>query len=107
MKSDLYFKIIELNVDIFHFKLKHKEMHVFFQEHCNPAAFLELISTDGQAWFFNSLIPKQTNMWIKGYLAVCREMLVNKYDFFLDQIIHIVLESCYKSQSACQKSLFW
>ena len=76
-----------LSVDVFHFKSKHKEMHMFCQEHCNPAAFPELISEDGLGWFFNSLIAEQTNVWIGEYHAICQEMLVDKYDFFLDQMI--------------------
>lgn len=87
VKSDPYFSDIRLSVDVFHFKLKHKETHLFCQENCNPAAFPELISEDGQGWFFNSSIAEQTNIWIRGYHAMCREMLVDKYDFFLDQMI--------------------
>ena len=86
VKADLYFNNIGLSVDVFHFKSKHKESHTFCQENCNPAAFSELVSQDG-GWFFNSLIAEQTNVWIGGYHAICREMLVDKYNFFLDQMI--------------------
>ena len=87
IKSDPYFDTIGLSVDVFHFKSKHKETHVFCQENCNPAAFPELISMDSQGWFFNLSVAEQTNVWIRGYHAMCREMLVDKYDFFLDQMI--------------------
>ena len=42
---------------------------------------------DGKGWFFNSSIAEQTNVWLGGYHAICWEMLVDKYDFFLDQMI--------------------
>ncbi|KAF8445913.1 hypothetical protein L210DRAFT_3392409 [Boletus edulis BED1] len=93
VKLDPYFNNIGLSVDVFHFKCKHKETHTFCQENCNPAAFPELISDDGQGWYFNSSIAEQTNVWIGGYHAVGArrslrlEMLVDKYDFFLDQMI--------------------
>lgn len=75
-----------LSVDVFHFKCKHKETHTFCQENCNPAAFPELLRDDG-GWFFNSSAAEQANAWMGGYHAMCREMLVDKYDFFLDQMI--------------------
>ena len=87
VKLDPYFADIGLSVDVFHFKSKHKETHVFCQENCNPAASLELLGEDGQGWFFNLSIAEQTNVWVGGYHAICREMLVDKYDFFLDQMI--------------------
>jgi hypothetical protein len=46
VKDDLFFKDIGLTVDVFHFKSKHSEADVFCQEHCNPAAYPELISQD-------------------------------------------------------------
>ena len=87
VKSDPYFNDISLSVDIFHFKSRHKESHTFCQEICNPAVFPELICPDSQGWFFNSSVTEQTNMWIGGYHTICQEMLVGKYDFFLDQMI--------------------
>jgi hypothetical protein len=87
VKADSYFCNIGLTVDVFHFKSKHKETHTFCQEHCNPAVFPELISADKDGWFFNSSVAEQVNVWIGGYHAICREMLVDKYDFFLDQMI--------------------
>ncbi len=38
-------------------------------------------------WYFNSSIAEQTNVWLGGYHAICREMLVDKYNFFLDEMI--------------------
>ncbi|KAF8545581.1 hypothetical protein OG21DRAFT_1370836, partial [Imleria badia] len=87
IKLDPYFSNIGLTVDVFHFKSKHKETHTFCQEHCNPAVYPELIGEDGQGWFFNSSVAEQVNVWIGGYHAICREMLVDKYDFLLDQMI--------------------
>ncbi|KAF8433094.1 hypothetical protein L210DRAFT_932925 [Boletus edulis BED1] len=57
------------------------------KENCNPATFPELISEDEQGWFFSSSTAEQMNVWIGGYHAICREMVVDKYDFFLDQMI--------------------
>jgi len=37
--------------------------------------------------FFNSSIAEQTNVWLGGYHSICREMLVDKYNFFLDEMI--------------------
>ena len=49
VKGDPFFRNIGLSVDVFHFKSKHKETHTFCQEHCNLAAFPELLGTDGKA----------------------------------------------------------
>jgi hypothetical protein len=78
---------VGLSVDVFHFKSKHKETDMFCQENCNPSAFLELLGEGGKAWYFNSSIAEQTNVWLGGYHAICREMLVDKYTFFLDEMI--------------------
>jgi hypothetical protein len=87
VKDDLFFKDIGLTVDIFHLKSKHSEADVFCQEHCNLAAYPELISQDNQGWYFNSSIAEQTNVWLGGYHAICREMLIDKHAFFLDEMI--------------------
>ena len=87
VKDDPFFKNIGLTVDMFHFKSKHSETDTFCQEHCNPAAYPELISEDNSGWYFNSSIAEQTNVWLGGYYAICREMLVDKYTFFLDKMI--------------------
>ena len=87
VKDDPFFQDIALTVDVFHFKSKHSETDVFCQSHCNPAAFPELSGKDGQGWYFNSSIAEQTNVWLGGYHSMCREMLVDKYNFFLDEMI--------------------
>ncbi|KAF8219985.1 hypothetical protein L208DRAFT_1336374 [Tricholoma matsutake] len=87
VKDNPFFKDISLTVDVFHFKLKHSETDVFWKEHCNPAAYPELISEDNQGWYFSSSIAEQTNVWLGGYHAICWEMLIDKYAFFLDEMI--------------------
>lgn len=49
--------------------------------------FKELLGEDGKGWFFNSSIAEQTNVWLGGFHAIVREMLVDRFNFFLDQII--------------------
>lgn len=71
----------------FHFKFKHSETDTFCQEQCNPAAYPELTSEDGKGWYFNSSIAEQTNVWLGSYHSICREMLMDKYIFFLDEMI--------------------
>jgi hypothetical protein len=84
--NDTFFKDIGLSVDVFHFKCKHAESDDFCQQNCNPHAFPELLGEEG-GWFFNSSIAEQTNVWLGGYHSICREMLVDKYNFFLDEMI--------------------
>ena len=86
VKTDPFFADIGLSVDVFHFKSKHSENDTFCQENCNSAAFPELLGKGG-GWFFNSSVAEQTNVWFGGYYAICREMHVDKYDFFLNQMI--------------------
>jgi hypothetical protein len=62
-------------------------MDTFCQSHCNPAAFPELEEEQGKAWFFNSSIAEQANVWLDSYHSICHEMLVDKYNFFLDEMI--------------------
>ncbi|KAF8225188.1 hypothetical protein L208DRAFT_1020343, partial [Tricholoma matsutake] len=38
-------------------------------------------------WYFNSLIAEQTNVWLGGYHSICREMVVDNYHFFLDEMV--------------------
>lgn len=85
--KDPFFDDIGLTVDVFHFNSKHSETDIFCQENCNPAAYPELISEDNKGWYFNSSIAEQTNVWLGGYHAICREMLADKYNFFLDEMI--------------------
>jgi hypothetical protein len=87
VKDDPFFHDIVLTVDVFHFKSKHSVTDTFCQTTCNPVAFPELAGEHGKAWYFNSSIAEQTNVWLGGYHAICREMLVDKYNFFLDEMI--------------------
>jgi len=87
VKDDPDFKNIGLSVDVFHFSCKHAVTDKFCQTHCNPANFPELLSEDGQGWYFNSSIAEQTNVWLGGFHAILREMHVDLYNFFLDEMI--------------------
>jgi hypothetical protein len=87
VKDDPDFANVGLPVDVFHFKCKHSTSDTFCQENCNPMLFPELIGEDGTGWFFNSSIAEQTNVWLVGFHAICREMSAIKYDFFLDEMI--------------------
>jgi hypothetical protein len=87
VKHDPAFTNVGLAVDVFHFKSKHSENDTFCQLNCNPASFPELCGEGGKGWFFNSSIAEQTNVWLGGYHAICREMRPEKYEFFLDEMI--------------------
>lgn len=84
--GDRYFDNIGLTVDVFHFKCKHSENDLWCQQHCNPVGIPKLLRDDG-TFYFNSSIAEQTNVWLGGYHSICREMLVDKYNFFLDEMI--------------------
>ena len=81
-----YFDRCALPVDVFHFKSKHKETDIFCQTHCNPAGYPELKTDDG-GWFFNSSAAEQLNVWLGKYHSICREMTVERFNFFLDEMI--------------------
>jgi hypothetical protein len=83
--GDTHFKDTGLPVDVFHFANKHKVTNLPCQQHCNPAAFPELIH-DGK-WRFNTSICEQTNVWVNGYQAIVRDMEATRYNFFLDEMI--------------------
>ncbi|KAJ3963633.1 hypothetical protein EV361DRAFT_160324 [Lentinula raphanica] len=85
-QNNLYFQQVMLPVDVFHFKSKHKESDEFCQRHCNPSQWTKLVGDDGE-WVFNSSAAEQGNVWIGGYQAIVREMLVHNYNFFLDEMI--------------------
>ena len=87
VRNDPAFAHVGLTVDVFHFKCKHSEKDVFCQQQCNPVAYPELQGENGKAWYFNSSIAEQTNSWLGGYQAICREMLVDRYNFFLDEMV--------------------
>lgn len=86
-KKEEAFKNVGLSVDVFHFNCKHSEKDTYCQENCNPVSFPELLGENGKGWYFNSSIAEQTNVWLGGYHSICREMVVDKYHFFLDEMI--------------------
>ena len=80
-----HFQQCALPVDVFHMKTKHKESDEFCNTFCNPARFLDLIQNG--KWWFNSSAAEMTNVWFGGYQALVREMQVDRYNFFLDEMI--------------------
>ncbi|KAF9041183.1 hypothetical protein BJ165DRAFT_1350265 [Panaeolus papilionaceus] len=84
---DPFFDNIGLTVDVFHFKLKHSTRDVYCQRFCNPSGYPELLGEGDRGWFFNTSAAEQANTWIGGYQAMCREMSVEKYNFFLDEML--------------------
>lgn len=86
VKNDPWFDDIGLSVDVFHFNCKHSEKDTYCQENCNPAAFPKLKNDTG-GWYFNSSVAEQMNAWIGGYHSICRKMLVDKFNFFLDEMV--------------------
>ena len=56
-------------------------------QNCNPALWAELMTANG-AWLFNSSVAEQTNAWFGGFLSIVHEMRVDRYNFFLDEMIH-------------------
>ena len=85
-KKDPWFNNVGMCVDVWHFLNKHKVTHEYCQRHCNPAMYPELMDDDGK-WFFNTSVAEQTNTWLGGYSSIVREMLPDKYEFFLDEMI--------------------
>lgn len=86
-QGDHAFDNVGLTVDVFHFKCKHSTKDNFCQENCNPAAYPELKGENGEAWYFNTSIAEQTNVWLGGFHSIVREMTAIKYAFFLDEMI--------------------
>jgi hypothetical protein len=76
---------IGLPVDIFHFKSKHSKSDEFCGQHCNAAQWEELM--DGNKWRFNSSAAEQANVWMVGFLPIVREMRVEYFNFYLDEVI--------------------
>lgn len=81
-----YFDDVALPVDVFHFKCKHKADDVDCNAYCNPYIWKELRTDDGK-WRFNSSAAEQANGWFGGYQSIVREMQVDRYNFFLDEMI--------------------
>jgi hypothetical protein len=81
-----YFDHVALPVDVFHFKSKHKETDIDCGANCNPYIWPELRTADGK-WRFNSSAAEQANAWFGGFQSIVREMPVERYNFFLDEMI--------------------
>ncbi|KAF8811761.1 hypothetical protein BYT27DRAFT_7231609 [Phlegmacium glaucopus] len=86
--KDPWFKDVGMCVDVWHFLNKHKVTHEYCQKNCNPAMYPELMNELGK-WFFNMSVAEQTNGWLGGYNSIIREMLPDKFDFFLDEMIRL------------------
>lgn len=85
-EHDTYFENCALPVDVFHYEGKHKKTDVWCTQNCNPMLWPELRTPEGQ-WRFNSSVAEQTNAWLGGFLPIVREMRVDRYNFFLDEMI--------------------
>lgn len=83
--GDTYFANTGLPVDVFHFKAKHRITDTACQQHCNPAAFPDLV--EDNKWAVNTSICEESNTWLAGYRAIVREMEATRYTFFLDEMI--------------------
>jgi hypothetical protein len=84
--SDLL-KRVGFPVDVFHFKCKHTDRNTTCEESCNPSRFPELLADDGVTWVFNSSICEQTNAWVGGYQPILREMGVDRFVFFRNEMM--------------------
>jgi hypothetical protein len=85
-RGNTYFDHCALPVDVFHYKCKHGATDQWCAENCNPLLWPELTTETGE-WRFNSSTAEQTNAWIGGFLPMVREMRVDRYNFFLDEMI--------------------
>ncbi|KJA20097.1 hypothetical protein HYPSUDRAFT_68700 [Hypholoma sublateritium FD-334 SS-4] len=78
-----------------------KPTHIFYDSNClahqqaesNPwfqdiGMYVDLLDEDGK-WYFNSSAAEQHNAWFGQYLPICRDMLPEKYDFFLDEMCRL------------------
>jgi hypothetical protein len=83
--QDSHFEHCALPVDVFHMKSKHKESDDHCNRSCNPAMFPDLIVNN--KWRFNSSAAEVTNAWFGGFQSIVREMRVDRYNFFLDEMI--------------------
>ena len=87
VKNDPDFDNVGLAVNVFHFENKYADSDEFCHAHCDPSKFPDLRGEDGKAWFFNTSIAEQTIVWLGGFHSICCEMSVDKYKFFLDEVI--------------------
>ena len=88
-RKEEWWQGIGMCVDVWHLLNKHKTTHEYCQKNCNPLDYPELMNDDESGWWFNTSIAEQINVWLGSYHAICREMLPVKYNFFLDEMIHL------------------
>ena len=88
-QKDHWYDKIGLTVDVFHWKSKHKKTDKFCREYCNPYAYPELRTSKGDGWYFNTAIAEQNNVWLGNFKSNVREMTVERYNFFLDEMINL------------------
>lgn len=81
-----YFDRCALPVDVFHYKTKHKESDIDCGKNCNPYKWPEL-RIDDKEWRFNSSAAEQVNAWYGWFQAIVREMQVDRYNFFLNEMV--------------------
>ena len=98
-----YFDQSALPIDVFHFKCKHKETDIDCRHNCNPYIWPELQTAEVK-WQFNSSAAKQANMWIGGFQAIVREMQIDWYTFFLDEMIKWQNRALIKDLHTIQKA---
>jgi hypothetical protein len=84
-EKDPWFNNVGMCIDVWHFLNKHKISHKYCQ---NPAMYPELMDNDGR-WFFNTSVAEQPIAWWGGYSPMVREMLPDKFDFFLNEMIRL------------------
>lgn len=84
----IFFKTMGMCVDVFHFRMKHKDSDKFCHTHCDAEAYPELCAPDSK-WFFNTSAAEQANVWLGEYHSMCQEMVPVKFNFFLDKMINI------------------
>ena len=85
MVGDTHFDDCALPVDVFHMKSKHKESDDDCNRKCNPTLFPDLMV--GDKWRFNSSAAETTNTWFGGFQSMVQEMRVERYNFFLNEMI--------------------
>ncbi|KAF8581730.1 hypothetical protein K439DRAFT_1647801 [Ramaria rubella] len=73
-QGDTYFQNCALPVDVFHYKCKHKKTDTWCTQNCNPTHWPELMHYG--SWGIQG-----------GFLSIVREMHVDRYNFFLDEMI--------------------
>ena len=83
--GDTHFDNCTLPMDVFHMRLKHKESNDGCNCKCNPALFPGLMV--GDKWRFNFSAAEITNAWFGGFQSMVWEMRVDRYNFFLDEMI--------------------